>query len=121
MDLANGLHGDRLRGLQLCAHRGNQRLDEAIESPINLRPQFEVVRIIGKILQTEVDSLLETSRFPERLYVRPGHCKTDLIVSTAAELLHVSGRKLETSPCLSKLISRPTRSSWLRATVVARR
>ena len=50
MDLANGLHGDRLRGLQLCAHRGNQSLDEAIESPINLRPQFEVVRIIGKIL-----------------------------------------------------------------------
>lgn len=63
MDLANGLHGDRLRGLQLCAHRGNQRLDEAIESPINLRPQFEVVRIIGKILQTEVDSLLKRPDF----------------------------------------------------------
>src|SRR5690606_35877156 len=80
MDLANGLHWDRLRGFQLCAHRGNQCLDEAVESPINLGPQFEVVRIIGKTLKAEVDSLLETSRFPERLYVRPCHCKSDLIV-----------------------------------------
>ena len=95
--------------------------DQAIERPVNLRPQFEVIGTVSKRLDTKVNSLMETPGFSECLYVYPCHWKTDLIVSTESGLLHVNGRTLEASPCLSKLISSPTRSSWLRATAIAKR
>lgn len=73
-------------------------LDQAVERPVNLRPQFEVTGIVSKLLETKVNSLLETPGFAERLYVFPRHWKTDLIVSTDSGLLHVNGRKLKRAP-----------------------
>ena len=121
MNLIDNHARSGLPRFQLGNDRRSMVFDQTIERPVKLRSQLEIVRGLIKLLKPEVGGLLELPRFTERLYVCPGHWKTAFMFLTTSGLLHVSGRKLETNPCLSKLISSPTRSSGLRTTVIASR